>query len=66
MVVVSEMTFQRKRNPETYPCTPLFLTVCNHRNDYCLIVAIYVTVIATTIMIATVVVIISDHRERAF
>ena len=35
MVAVSEMAFQRKRNPETYPCTPLFLTVCNHRNDYC-------------------------------
>ena len=32
-VAVSEMIFQRKRNPETYPCTPLFLIVCNHRND---------------------------------
>lgn len=34
-VAVSEMIFQRKWNPETYPCTPLFLSLCNHHNDYC-------------------------------
>ena len=33
VAAVEAMAFRRKRDPETYPCTPSFLVVSRHCND---------------------------------